>query len=345
MRTTTRALGLALATTTIGVAACTRADDRGTATDRDGTVDSASAMSGATGAGMSANAMTQDTADDQSIAAVLATVDRYEIQSSRVALQKASSGDVKRYAQKMIDEHLRTSQQLAQLARNGNLMLPDSTNLDQQLGFGAGSGGASMSGGTGAGTTSGTGGGMSAGSGGSRANDMSGSARGTGGSPSSTGAVAGGMGNTSTQGGSNAAGSGSGSASGMSGGTTAATGNPVGTGSAASGSGRGEAMRTDSAGASSRGNATLSPNAILQELHRDAQQAMATLRPLRGAAFDRAYMDAQVAMHSKTLNALGNLSASARDQQLRAHIDMVTRHVQEHLQEGQQLRQRLGGGR
>lgn len=287
MRTTPRAIGLVLATTTLGLAACTRADDRGTATDRDGTVDSAGAMAGT-------NAMTQDTAGDQSIAAVLATVDRAEIQSSRVALQKAASGDVKRFAQKMIDEHVRTSQQLAAIARKGNLMVPDSTQLDRDLGV--------MEGGSMGGTGS--------------------------------GAMTGTTGDTGMR-----------ASTGMSGGTTAATGNPVGTGSAASGTGRGEAMRPDSASASSRGNATMSPNAILQEMHSDAQRAMATLRPLRGAEFDRAYMDAQVAMHSKTLNALGNLSASARDTELRAHIDKVTRHVQEHLQEGQTIRQRLGGGR
>jgi putative membrane protein len=106
-------------------------------------------------------------------------------------------------------------------------------------------------------------------------------------------------------------------------------------------------MRSDSMGGMNRttggSTATRSPDAILQELHTDAQATMARLRPLRGAEFDRAYMDAQVAMHSKSLNALGALSASARNAELRSHIDMVSRHVQEHLQKGQMIRQQLGG--
>jgi predicted outer membrane protein len=310
MRTTsTRAFGLVLtsAALAVGTAACGRSDDRGTATDRDGTVDSAAARN--------ANPMTQDTAGDQSIAAVLATIDRSEIQSSRVALQKASAGSVKEYARMMIDEHLRTSQQLAQIARNGNFTVPDSSMLDRDLGFtttmgnaqGEGSAGA-MAGTTGAQTGTGTGS--------------------TGGAPGSSG---------STSGGSTAGG----------GGNVGMPSNPQqGSGMAGAGTGQptSAAMGADSAGARMRGNATIAPEALLREMHQDAQAAMARLRPLRGRDFDKAYMDAQVAMHTKSLNALGNLSASARSTELRAHIDMVSRHVQEHLQRAQTITQGLGGG-
>ncbi len=294
---TTRALGLVVTTAILGLApaACGRADDRGTATDRDGTIDG--------GGVTNTNAMTQDTAGDQWIVAVLATIDRSEIQSSRVALQQARAGAVKEYARMMIDEHRRTSEQLADLARNANVTLPDTATLDRDLGVGAADGTAT-----------------------------------TGSSASSTQPAAGGAG--TMRGDTNAG-------SRMSGGPTTATGNPVGTGSAASGTGRGgEAMVADSAQArSAAAGGTRAPMTILRELHRDAQRTMAELRPLRGADFDRAYMQAQVAMHTKSLNALGTLSASARDQALRRHIDEVTRHVQEHLQRAQTVSQGLGGGR
>lgn len=324
MRTnTTKAVGLVLtsAALAVGTAACGRTDDRGTTTDRDGTVDSAAAT-------RATDPMTQDTAGDQSIAAVLATIDRSEIQSSRVALQKASAGSVKEYARMMIDEHVRTSQQLAQIARSGNFTVPDSTMLDRDLGFG---GGAGASGGMSGGTSAG---GMGAGSGG----DTSGSA------------PAGGRGNTNAGGSSGAPGS-SGSTAGGStsggGGNVGMSNNPQQSGGmAGAGTGRtsSAAMGADSAGGRNRGNATMAPEQLLREMHQDAQATMARLRPLRGREFDRAYMDAQVAMHTKSLNALGNLSASARSTELRAHIDMVSRHVQEHLQRAQTIAQGLGGG-
>lgn len=342
MRTnTTRAFGLVLtsAALAVGTAACGRADDRGTATDRDGTIDSAAARN--------ANPMTQDTAGDQSIAAVLATIDRSEIQSSRVALQKASAGSVKEYARMMIDEHLRTSQQLAQIARNGNFIVPDTSMLDRDLGFTTAAGATMTGTSTGGATTSGTGG-MGAGSGGSRTDASSGSGRETAGNVSGS-LSAGGQGNINAGGNAGAPGS-SGSTMG---GSTAGGGGNVGMpsnpqqGSGMAGAGTGQptaaAMGADSAGARMRGNATIAPETLLREMHQDAQATMVRLRPLRGREFDRAYMDAQVAMHTKSLNALGNLSAAARSTELRAHIDMVSRHVQEHLQRAQTITQGLGG--
>ena len=47
-----------------------------------------------------------------------------EIQTSQLALQRATSSEVKQYAQQMIDEHTAANQQLAQIARQYGVTLP-----------------------------------------------------------------------------------------------------------------------------------------------------------------------------------------------------------------------------
>lgn len=47
-----------------------------------------------------------------------------EIQTSQLALQRATSNEVKQYAQQMIDEHTAANQQLAQIARQYRVTLP-----------------------------------------------------------------------------------------------------------------------------------------------------------------------------------------------------------------------------
>jgi len=59
-----------------------------------------------------------------------AMTDMFEIQSSRLALDKAASAAVKTFAQRMIDDHTRTSDQLKQIAANKNVTLP--TALDSK---------------------------------------------------------------------------------------------------------------------------------------------------------------------------------------------------------------------
>lgn len=52
-----------------------------------------------------------------------------EIQSARLALEKSSSADIKAYAQKMIDDHTKSNQELANVAKNAKVNLSDEAAL------------------------------------------------------------------------------------------------------------------------------------------------------------------------------------------------------------------------
>ena len=72
-------------------------------------------------------------------------------------------------------------------------------------------------------------------------------------------------------------------------------------------------------------------------------QTLATLgSAAKGAAFDKAYMDAQVAAHQKALNDLQSFSGSAPDPDLKALIDKAIPKVKEHLDKAQQLQSKVG---
>ncbi|HEX8246953.1 MAG TPA: DUF4142 domain-containing protein [Pyrinomonadaceae bacterium] len=53
-----------------------------------------------------------------------ASSDMLEIQSSTMALQKSQNADVRRFAQMMVDDHTRTSEQLKSIAATKNVSLP-----------------------------------------------------------------------------------------------------------------------------------------------------------------------------------------------------------------------------
>jgi len=52
-----------------------------------------------------------------------------EIETAKMALQKGTAEDVRQFAQKMIDDHTRANQQLAQLAQQKNLEMSDEATL------------------------------------------------------------------------------------------------------------------------------------------------------------------------------------------------------------------------
>jgi putative membrane protein len=72
-------------------------------------------------------------------------------------------------------------------------------------------------------------------------------------------------------------------------------------------------------------------------------QTMATLNGTpSGAAFDKAYVDAQVQAHQKALNDLQSFSGSTSDLELRALLDAAIPKIQAHLDRAQQIQQKLG---
>ena len=70
-------------------------------------------------------------AQDQSYAFQAAGSDMFEIQSSQLALQKSRSLAIRRFAQRMIDDHTMTSQKLQAIATQKGIALP--TDLDPTL--------------------------------------------------------------------------------------------------------------------------------------------------------------------------------------------------------------------
>jgi putative membrane protein len=67
---------------------------------------------------------------DQKMMKDLAQANMAEIEAAKLAQQKSSSEDVKTFAQKMIDDHTKASDQLQQLAQAKNVTLP--TDLDSK---------------------------------------------------------------------------------------------------------------------------------------------------------------------------------------------------------------------
>ena len=86
----------------------------------------------------------------------------------------------------------------------------------------------------------------------------------------------------------------------------------------------------------------------LQDAHAQAairsnEQTLATLRGLSGAAFDRAYTDAQVALHRWTLESLEqSLIPSARNDALEGFLEGMAPKVRSHLEMATRIQGELG---
>ena len=81
-------------------------------------------------------------------------------------------------------------------------------------------------------------------------------------------------------------------------------------------------------------------------LRRHATEMNGALRPLSGADFDRAYIDAMVADHQALLDALDErLIPSAKDAKLRAELRRTRSTVNDHLRDARRIQSRIAGGR
>lgn len=81
---------------------------------------------------------------------------------------------------------------------------------------------------------------------------------------------------------------------------------------------------------------------VTAELVNMHTQAMSEVRKLNGAAFDSAFVNAQVKGHQEVLTLLQ--SAQAQNPALQQHVAAATKDVQSHLEKGQQLQQSLSSG-
>ncbi|HET8656075.1 MAG TPA: DUF4142 domain-containing protein [Longimicrobiaceae bacterium] len=87
-------------------------------------------------------------------------------------------------------------------------------------------------------------------------------------------------------------------------------------------------------------------NAVSRSLRHDASGAKARLSKLRGRAFDRAYMDREIAYHQAVLDALDDtLIPGARNRELRDLLEHVHPVMVVHLEQAKQIRASLGGMR
>lgn len=89
---------------------------------------------------------------------------------------------------------------------------------------------------------------------------------------------------------------------------------------------------------------TPEPNATSQALTSDGEQARAALQGQTGAAFDRAYVDGEVAYHQAVLDAIDQtLIPGARNAELKALLEQTRPAVAAHLDHARRLQGTLGG--
>ena len=111
--------------------------------------------------------------------------------------------------------------------------------------------------------------------------------------------------------------------------------------SAAKKSGSDTSQSSTKAGASQPSGPT-GATGVTAELINAHTQKMDELRQLQGAAFDSAFVDAQVKGHQQVLTMLQ--SVQAQDAALQKHLAAAIKDVQSHLEKGQQVKQSLSSG-
>lgn len=88
---------------------------------------------------------------------------------------------------------------------------------------------------------------------------------------------------------------------------------------------------------------TPADNAVSQSLQADAKQARAKLESLRGAAFDRAYMDREIAYHQAVLDAIDKVLIPTTDNaELKKLLTDVRPAIASHLDHAKRVRGMLG---
>jgi putative membrane protein len=93
-------------------------------------------------------------------------------------------------------------------------------------------------------------------------------------------------------------------------------------------------------------NVTPQDNPVSQSLKKDADAAHEKLEKLRRSAFDRAYMDREIAYHQGVLDAIDKvLIPQAQNAELKSLLQNVRPAVATHLEHAKEVRAKLGGTR
>jgi len=79
-------------------------------------------------------------------------------------------------------------------------------------------------------------------------------------------------------------------------------------------------------------------NEVAQTLKRDAEAKLADLKQLRGAEFDKAYIELQIEMHQQLLTALDQkLIPAAQNTDFKGYLEETKKHVKKHLELAKKL--------
>jgi putative membrane protein len=102
------------------------------------------------------------------------------------------------------------------------------------------------------------------------------------------------------------------------------------------------AVNAQAAALATKLGVTPADNAVSQSLESGAKQAHAALEPLRGAAFDRAYMEREVGYHQAVLDAIDKLLIpTTENAELRKLLVDVRPAIATHLEHAKQLKAQL----
>jgi putative membrane protein len=103
------------------------------------------------------------------------------------------------------------------------------------------------------------------------------------------------------------------------------------------------AVNAQAAALAAKLGVTPADNAVSQSLEKGAKDARASLQPLHAAAFDRAYIDREIAYHQAVLDAIDKvLVPTTENAELRKLLTDVRPAVATHLEHAKQLRTQLG---
>ena len=103
------------------------------------------------------------------------------------------------------------------------------------------------------------------------------------------------------------------------------------------------AVNAQAAALAAKLGVTPADNAVSQSLESGAKQARAALESLHGRAFDRAYVDREVAYHQAVLDAIDKvLIPTTENAELRKLLVDVRPAIATHLEHAKQLRSQLG---
>jgi putative membrane protein len=87
-------------------------------------------------------------------------------------------------------------------------------------------------------------------------------------------------------------------------------------------------------------------NPISKSLKADGKKNLAELKPLRGDAFDKAYIDNEVNLHKQVIDVADTkLVPNVKNEELKALLEKVRPSLVSHLEHAQKLQSSLGGQR